>query len=499
MNGKKTEEKVFSYMEEYHMVKPHDAIVAGVSGGADSVCLLFVLLEYAKRVPFSITVVHVNHGIRKEAVEDARYVERLCREHHLPFYLEEADVRGRAAAEGLTEEEAGRKVRYEAFFRAADRIAHSAGKSVKIAVAHQAGDRAETLLFHLFRGSGIKGLGSIRPVRDPVIRPLLCLEREEIEEYLQEKQISFCRDITNEGDEYTRNRIRHHILPCAEKYVCRGVVRHLCQSAQLLAETEDYLEQQTDCAMEACVESMERENRGAVIAVGPFSGLHPVLQKRVLFKVLQQLSPEGRDLASMHVELLRELFTGASGRTLNLPFGIVARREYDRILLEEKKNINDIKKEEDILRLPVRLSDLSESPLELVFGERLFLFQLLDGEEIMKKNRNIPQNKYTKWFDCDRIKESPVLRTRRQGDYFTIRGADGNTCHKSLKEYMINEKIPGQERKKLPLLASGSHVLWLPGYRISEAFKINEYTKHILQVQLREGAPGSAETEDKDG
>lgn len=486
MNGKKTEEKVFSYMEEYHMVKPHDNIVAGVSGGADSVCLLFVLLEYAKRVPLSVTVVHVNHGIRKEAFRDARYVERLCREHNLPFYLEEADVRGRAAKEGLTEEEAGRKARYEAFSRAADQIARSGEQSVKIAVAHQAGDRAETLLFHLFRGSGIKGLGSIRPVRDNIIRPLLCLERKEIEEYLQEKQIDFCQDLTNEGDEYTRNRIRHHILPYAEKHICRGAVRHICQSAELLAETEDYLDWQTDSAMEICVQSMEREGRRAVLSVKPFLEFHPALQKRVLLKVLQQLSPGGKDIASIHVELLRELFTGESGRSLNLPFGMQARREYERILIEERET----GKEEEDLQISVRLSELSESPLELTFGGQLFTFQLLDGEEIMKKNRNIPQNQYTKWFDCDKIKESLILRTRRQGDYFTIRGADGSICHKLLKDYMITEKIPGPERKKLPLLAAGSHVLWLAGYRISEAFKINEYTKHILQVQLREGAPG---------
>ena len=215
------------------MLQPGDRVVAGVSGGADSVCLLFLLLEWRREFPLDIAVVHVNHGIRPEAGEDARYVEKLCGEHKIPFFLTEADVRQRSILEKCSEEEAGRRTRYEAFDKAAEEWG-----ATKIAVAHNSNDRSETQLFHLFRGSGIRGLASILPVRGRIIRPILCLERWEIEDFLTQQGIFYCKDATNDEDDYTRNRIRHHILPYAEQNIARGCVAHMNQTAELLAETE---------------------------------------------------------------------------------------------------------------------------------------------------------------------------------------------------------------------------------------------------------------------
>ena len=164
------------------MLQPGDRVVAGVSGGADSVCLLFLLLEWRREFPLDIAVVHVNHGIRPEAGEDARYVEKLCGEHRIPFFLTEADVRQRSILEKCSEEEAGRRTRYEAFDKAAEEWG-----ATKIAVAHNSNDRSETQLFHLFRGTGLAGACGIRPVQGEIIRPLLFLERKEIEQWLQEQ------------------------------------------------------------------------------------------------------------------------------------------------------------------------------------------------------------------------------------------------------------------------------------------------------------------------
>ena len=200
MNTKqKIEKKVFSFMEEHHMLTATDKIVIGVSGGADSVCLLFTLLEYRKQIPFSIAVVHVNHGIRQEAVRDESYVEEICRERKLPFYPFHVDVRTKAKQEKCSEEEAGRNARYEAFRQVLKEFG-----GTKIAVAHNSNDRSETMLFHLFRGSSLKGLSSIRAVRENIIRPILCLERREVEEYLAACNVSYCKDATNEEDDYTR-------------------------------------------------------------------------------------------------------------------------------------------------------------------------------------------------------------------------------------------------------------------------------------------------------
>ena len=239
-----TYNKVTNFINKYQMLEAGDLVAVGVSGGADSVCLLHLLRRVSGEIPCTLLAVHVDHGVRPEAAKDAAYVEQLCRKMEIPFYLQKVDMNGYAKEHGLSPEEAGRQLRYAAFEEALKEYRRE-GQACKIAVAHNANDRAETMLFHIFRGSGIRGLRSIRPVREHVIRPILCLEREEIERYLAENHLEYCQDSTNEEDEYTRNKIRHHILPYAEREVCSGAVAHMGELADILAETEHYLEGQT--------------------------------------------------------------------------------------------------------------------------------------------------------------------------------------------------------------------------------------------------------------
>ena len=164
---KSVEEKVSAYCSRYQMFQEGDSVVLGVSGGADSVCLLFVLLSLQKKWNLKLHVVHVNHGIRPDAREDAEYVRQLCETHNIPFLLVEENIPVLAKQWGVSEEEAGRKVRYEAFAKVL-----SQKKQGKIAVAHNSNDRAETMLFHLFRGTGLTGLGGIRPVREQRLKPI---------------------------------------------------------------------------------------------------------------------------------------------------------------------------------------------------------------------------------------------------------------------------------------------------------------------------------------
>lgn len=508
----KTEEKVFSFMEEHCMLNSHDKVVAGISGGADSVCLLFVLLEYRKRLPFSLAVVHVNHGIREDAGTDAGYVEALCRQYEIPFYPFHIDVRRKAKQEKCSEEEAGRIARYDAFARTAEQLGAN-----KIAVAHNCNDRSETMLFNLFRGSGMKGLCSIRPVRENIIRPILCLERKEVEAYLKERGIAYCQDSTNEKDDYTRNRIRHHILPYAEQEIASGCVAHMAQTAELLLEAEDYLEQQTAAAMQECVRTRgtaELPVSGAEIEINTFLKNHNVIRSRILYKVITALAVTERDISQVHVKDLLTLFTENGNRIICLPYGMQGRRQYDKVILERSP-----KKEQaamspgtcacnELLQENLTLSQMSreedggrtdrDGPLCKVFlpdGRRLEC--RLCSEEIVLGE--FPSDPYTKWFDYDRIEKSMVLRTRRTGDYLMIAGPDGQMVHKSLKEYMITEKIPKHERDRIPLIAVGSHIIWLIGYRISEACKINRNTKQVLQVQLIGKGCDSNKTEEKNG
>jgi len=513
----KTEKKVFLYIEENGMISPDDRIVAGVSGGADSVCLFYLLLEYAKRVPLSLAVVHVNHGIRPEAGEDEGYVEELCRREGISFFPVAADVHRLAAEAKCSEEDMGRRIRYEAFCRTAKTLG-----GARIAVAHNGNDNAETILFHLFRGSGLKGLGGIAPVREEgserIIRPILCLERREVEAYLRERGISWRTDSTNDADGYCRNRIRHHVLPYAEQEISQGAVRHMCQTAELLRETETFLEQQTAQALERCVmagpsltphtgsgEGTAVRDDCFVINAEAFLSVHEVLQKRMLLALLKKLSPTGKDISQVHIRDTRTLFSVQANRTIHLPYGIIAWRQYENVLIGRESQLlamsfcatgaDAVPWEGWFIPVPSAEKMQEDSFVCLVEGRKKIAFTLFSegkffpgkfspGKFSFGKGQKVPENRYTKWFDYDRIEEPLVVRTRRSGDFFTIADGTGKLRHKSLKDYMITEKIPGQIRDAIPVLASGSHILWLMGWRISEYFKVDENTKRVLQVEL---------------
>ncbi len=541
------------------MIEPGDRIVAGVSGGADSVCLLYLLWEYSGKIPLTLAVVHVNHGIREEAGRDARFVELLCHTLGVPFFLSVADVHGRALKEKRSEEDVGRQVRYEAFRREAERLGHA-----HIAVAHNSNDNAETMLFHLFRGSGIRGLCGIAPVRKEgerkVIRPILCLERWEVEEYLRQRGVSWCMDDTNNGDDYRRNRIRHHILPYAAQEIAGGVVEHMCRTGEMLRETEDYLEQQTKLALEQCLldhvgEEIEiyagsAEIKRYNVSSEMFGKFHPALQNRMVLLLLERLSPTGKDISRVHVRSVMDLLLREGNRSADLPCGITVWRQYGKVIMEHREEDGDSRclmgkteeknrevgaefgspgQFETMCRCGKDLGDMSRVPEDSGSGNRILENpgrEAWDGLSVQVPDRGkmedvpfvcrlgimgdmeftlfesqmeqeFPKNRYTKWFDYDKIEEPLIIRTRCVGDFLTIADGEGYMIHKSLKDYMVTEKIPRQLRDRLPVVASGRHILWLPGWRISEYYKVDGRTRYILQIKLF-GRSGEGATEEKD-
>ncbi len=504
-------EKVKKYIAVHGMIVPGDYVAAGISGGADSVCMLHLLVRLQRELPFRLAVVHVNHGLRAEAGEDAVFVEGLCQKWGLPFFLEEVDMQGYAREHKLSGEEAGRLLRYQAFARVLREA--GAGETGKIAVAHNADDRAETMLFHMFRGSGLKGLGSIRPVRESVIRPLLCLERGQIEAYLKEAGLTWQKDATNEEDGYARNRIRHHILPYANEEICSGAVSHMGDLADMLAETEDYLERETGRLYSQYVKenttdmvngTSDAQGRAEYpaadlqIQLAGFRTEDIVMKKRVLLRAMERLTPHRKDITARHIESLLELTDKDGSKELFLPRGIRARKEYGLLFLERLlSDSNFPAAQEPVAQVAVNESSLSpDVPLEIaVPGTGRFTFVLRkadflqDGPFFCKMKQNIPENRYTKWFDYDKITTSLLLRTRRPGDYLAI---DDGLHTQSVKQYMINEKIPKAKRNGMYLLADGSHILWIPGYRISRQYRVEKNTRRILEVCLRGGDNGGA-------
>ena len=486
---KNTENKVLAYCKKTAMFDAGDKVVLGVSGGADSICLLFVLHRLQEQLGIELCVVHVNHKIREEAVEDAAYVRMICEALEIPFVLKEVDVQTLAKELHMGTEEAGRKARYQAF----DDVAREFGAE-KIAVAHSSNDRAETMLFHLFRGTGLKGMAGILPVRDKIVRPLLCLEREQIEAYLEQCGIEYKTDATNETDDYTRNRIRRNILPYVKAHIAEGCIENMCRGADIFAQEEEYLEEQTVLALKVCSEigsggeniaRICREKGFIDLFVDKFSEYHPVIRKRMLLYVLKHLSPGMQDITATHIDDIMTLFEDRGNRQIHLPYQIKGQRIYGKVRLERGNGESKRPKVFDV-QVPKLKEPGDCREVALPDGSRLeFSLLPVDVETVQKSTifQNISENRYTKWFDYDKIFKWLRVRTRQTGDYLTISGGE-SLRHKKLKEYMVSEKIPKQEREEIPLIAEEDHVLWVIGHRISEHYKITKNTKRILQVRL---------------
>ena len=462
-------QKIFEFIEQQELVAEGDLVYAGVSGGADSMCLLEVLRAYRQQVDFELRVIHVEHGIRgEESLADAAYVSRFCEEHRIPCEVVPVDVKSYSTAHGRSIEEAARVLRYEAFEAAAKKAEHAqkpsaAGKSVvgparvRIAVAHHMEDQAETVLWQMIRGSDVRGMGGMRPTRGRIIRPLLMTDRTRIETFLREKGIHWRVDATNNDGAYTRNRLRMEVFPVLAQ-LNEQAVSHLCESACRMQETEDYLEVQTDAVYERCT---GWTSDGGLLVRMSLLQEPQLLQRRVLYRALRTAGGGARDLGTRHVVLLQELFSHQAGRELRLPYEVLAVRAYAGVVLYPKGVPDAGQAEDETLPERIHMEVLEQVPVA----------------EISKK-------KYTKWFDYDKIQYSVQIRRRQSGDYLVV---DSAGHRQKLKNYLVNEKIPKGARDRLWLLADGSHVMWVIGHRISDYYKVDEHTKRVLKVQYDGG------------
>jgi len=469
--------KVKNFIEQNSMIEKGDRIVLGVSGGADSVCLLYMLSEICSKQQIPLIVVHINHGIRgEEAKQDERFVAELCRKLKLEYYIFSANVVQIAKTENLSEEEAGRKVRYDAFFQVCKDY-----KCNKIAIAHNKNDVAETVLFHLFRGTGIRGLSGIQPISTrklesgeiSIIRPLLCLERKEIEEYLKERNISYQIDITNLTDAYSRNKIRNQILSYATKEINQNAIAHITQMASQLKEIENFINQQVNERYPLIID--DAGDGKIAIDINAFNNEDIVIQKGIIRKIIEKLAGGLKDLESVHVEQVLSLGSKQVGKQMDLPYGIVAVREYERILFFQRQ-------------VCVKVAEKSEiKPMVIEKPGKYYLPTLHKFLEVSiinhEKTEPIPKSSCMKWFDYDKIENALVVRNRKEGDYIQIHANGGR---KKLKDYFIDQKIPRMERDKQLLVADGSHIMWILGNgdRISEKYKVVDSTKNILLMKL---------------
>ena len=468
--------RIEKFIQKYHMLTCGDKVIAGVSGGADSVCLFLMLLEVREKIGFDLIAVHVHHGLRGEAADqDQRFVEALCEQHRIPLEIFRVNLESIAKKRKQSLEEAGRMVRREAF----DSVCKKYGGN-KIALAHHQNDNAETLLWNLSRGTGLDGLGGIRPVNGKFIRPLLCMNRKEIEEYLAKRKQSYCIDETNAGTDYTRNKLRHLVLPILEEQVNSAAVRHMNETMEQIWELQEYMQEQVEAAYQECVQEHFEKACWIQIQQKSFETFPELIKKMVIRKGMEQVGGKKRDLSHKHVDVMMELMNKQVGRTLDLPYEMHAKRNYEGIRLEKQRtySFGEEKKAEIMQEC---MSELN-IPGETILADRNLKLRC----KILEKPKNlsikdIPQKIYTKWFDYGIIKSSLYIRTRQAGDTIVI---DEKGHQKKLKNWFVDEKIPKEVRDSHLLLAENNEILWVLGHRMSQAYQVKQSTKWILQIEV---------------
>ncbi len=463
-------ERVSAYIKKFHMIDPGEKLLVGLSGGADSVCLFLMLLSLREEMGFSVEAVHVNHCMRDSAKRDEDFVRALCAEKEIPLHVYEVDVQDVSKQQGLSPEEAGRNVRYECFLQTMEKTG-----ACKVAVAHHKNDQAETMLFHLIRGSGMEGMAGIKPVRGQVIRPLLCLEKAQIESYLSEQGQAYMTDETNASTQYSRNRMRHEVLPVLED-MCKGATQHMATAAETLREISDYLQGQIHTAVQECADFSEKGNGCIRLSCDALFGLHDYMQGEVIRECICKLAGSKKDISRVHVEAVRGLADLQVGRRVDLPYGLEVEKSYGMLIFMRK---NGKRKTTEDFCVQVEKEALEGGvAVDLPDGKTMKLRTF-----VYNPGNEIPSKTYTKWIDYDKIENTIEIRTPKEEDFFYF----NHKNKKYVKDYMVNEKIPMAERSECILVADGSHMLYFVGKRISNGVLIDEATKKILEITVTGG------------
>lgn len=430
-------DRVSALSEQFHMLPSGVVVLCAVSGGADSMCLLHLLHTMSRQMKFSIQCAHFNHKLRgAEADRDEAFVRDWCQKRGIPFLSASADVLAESQRSGQGIEEAARRLRYAFLEKAAKEIG-----AERIATAHTADDNAETLLLHLTRGTGLQGLGGIPPRRGNVIRPLLNVSRAQVEEYCAEHGVPYVEDSTNADDTYTRNFLRHQVIPLL-KQVNPRAAEHMSAAAQKAREDHKYLDELA-AEVVACA---TKTKQGLEIEVDRLAQTPvPVAIRGV--RILMERAGGGKNCTAAHVDAVMQLCRSRSpSAKAQLP-GLRVRREYEKLVFE--------------------LCGEGENPPEPVsldmdgttdYGETGW--SATCRKLICPATEERVENAL--YISCSRLCGGLMLRQRRTGDEIKLPGRGT----KSVKKLFVDEKVPLSQREYIPVLADDAGVLAVGGFGI---------------------------------
>lgn len=445
--------KAYASVKKYNMLRMGDTVTVGLSGGADSCALLHFLLSLRQELRLTVAACHVNHQLRgEESDRDEQFVRELCDAYHIPLYVLKTDVEAEARKRKIGCEQCGRELRYAFFEQTAADISAD-----RIATAHTASDNAETVLFNLTRGSGAAGMCGIPPVRDRIIRPLIGVTREEVEQYCAIHGLSYVTDSTNLRSDYTRNKIRHQAVPVFREInpSFEAAVSGLSERmAQLLA----YVGQ---CAGQA----LEEAAAPGGYDVRKLRGLDEAVLSELLIILCKK---NGITLQSKHIELLKEIVYNG---------GAVELQRNKRVIVSQQ-----------LLRVVTAPPAAIDGEAALLFEQPLFISNKkilvckMNTDEFNKRKKN-DKNLFHNALDYDKIPVTAVFRSMRAGDTFS---PQSRGITKPLRKLFNEQKIPAEQRSAVLLLADGSHVCWIDGIGVSEHCRITSHTQTAAVISAEE-------------
>lgn len=441
-------------IREYNLLEKKDKILIAYSGGLDSTGLLSLLLELRKEWAFRLFLGHFNHKLRQSAEDDEDFVKQVAQKFSIPLFVDHKDVRNYAQSKRINLEEAGRELRYDFLKKTALEI----GKA-KIATAHTMTDQAETFLMRLMRGSGLRGLGGIFPVKGEIIRPLIQIEREEIELFLKKKKMPFRIDETNFDRRFLRNRIRLELIPYIRENYEPQIVSQLGRTASIIREENVFLEK---IGKEKARGAILRKNNQHLLDSKSLSSFPKALARRVVQEFISDLKGDLREISFEDVESVLNL---KEGKERPIKKDIVLRREQGLIFLKKKPHP----------KIRYEYSWNGKSPLEIRELKLRFMGKRIKrGKSPLRFDDNT-----TAFLDLDKLRFPLLVRSRQDGDRYRPLGAPGM---KKLKEIMRAKRIPLTERERRPVFLSGGEIVWILGLPVSEKFKVQEGSGNIFVI-----------------
>ncbi len=462
------------------MFEKEDRVLVGVSGGADSICLLHSLMKLGEEHGWKVYGAHLNHCFRgEEADRDQVFIREFCSKWGIELFEKKIDVNSYAKKFGLSSEDAGRAVRYEMF-----REAESFFSCNKLAVAQNKNDQAETVLMNLMRGAGLDGLKGIAYKRGNIFRPLLDFDRNEIENYCGINGIDFVVDSTNLMPIYSRNKVRLQLIPYIKENFNSNIIETISRMSKNINEENDYLEILAKKELRNHLVNYEEISK---IKVGSnIQTLHPVILRRALREAIRMIYPSLKGIEQKHIDLICEVLKGKTGDAVDLPAGLRAEKSYDNlcILINNEKYMKDVEKTEQKcyhvlvygenyirngMKIVMDLISCQDDAIILRLPEQI----LLDFDKLLTNSVKIIGSEF---------KEPELLvRRRESGDRISPLGMNGS---KKLKEFLIDKKIPRDMRNDMEFVFIGKEVVCTFEGIISEKFKIDKTTKSILRLSV---------------